>query len=49
MRLPVEKRQHIEQIEEISGFLFQSHISDKNLRRLELLTTSSDLVVAAMA
>ena len=49
MRMPREKRQHIEEREEIKGFLGQSNISEKNLTRLRTLTTSLDTEVAEMA
>lgn len=48
-RMPVEKRNAIEQKDEIFGFLKQSHISLKNIKRLELLKTSSDPKVAELA
>ena len=41
-QLPAEKRQVIEQKDEIAGYLTQSNISKKNLTRLKKLAKSSD-------
>jgi hypothetical protein len=48
-RMPVEKRNVIEQEDEIVGFLKQSHISSRNIKRLELLKTSPDPQIAELA
>jgi len=40
--MPKEDREAIEQEDEIFGFLRQSHISDKNITRLEKLCKSSN-------
>jgi hypothetical protein len=47
--MPAEKRLEIEQQREISSFLEQSHISEKNKKRLKLLTASSDPKLAEKA
>ena len=47
--MPLARRNAIEQQNEISGFLHQSHISTKNIKRLELLKTSPDPKTAALA
>jgi hypothetical protein len=47
--MPVEKRNVIEQEDEIVGFLKQSHISSRNIKRLELLKTSPDPQIAELA
>jgi len=49
MRLPREKRQFIEQEQEIYDFLTQSNISTKNLTRLEALSTSSNPEIVKIA
>jgi predicted hydrocarbon binding protein len=49
MRLPKDKRQHIEESEEIVGFLTQRNISEKNLARLMILAMSKDEKIAEMA
>jgi hypothetical protein len=49
MRLPVERRKHIEEMGEIAGFLRQSNISAKNLERLKILAGSVDAEVACLA
>src|SRR5262249_44509931 len=49
MQMPVEQRRHIEETQEICGFLAQSHIYNKNLARLEVLTASPDEEIARMA
>jgi hypothetical protein len=48
-RLPVEKRQNIEQKDEIFKFLRQSNISRKNLKRLQFLKSSGMPEVADLA
>ncbi len=48
-RLPAEKRQALEQKDEISGFLMQSNISKKNLARLKKLAKSSDEEISRWA
>ena len=48
-RLPRETRKHIEELDEILGFLTQSHISSKNIDRLKILVESSDKEVAGLA
>ena len=47
--LPVEKRQAIEQKDEIAGYLTQSNISKKNLARLKKLAKSSDEEISRWA
>src|SRR5882724_430895 len=49
MRLPSEKRRQIEELDETTGFLTQSNISEKNLKRLALLVESADEEVAQLA
>ena len=49
VRMPADKRLAIEQQREISVFLEQSHITEKNKKRLKLLTASSDLKLAEQA
>ena len=49
IQLPKEKRQFIEERNEIEGFLSQSNISDKNLDRLKRLTASPNSEIARMA
>lgn len=48
-RLPRSTRKHLEEVDEILGFLTQSHISDKNIERLKILVASSDKEVASLA
>ncbi len=48
-RRPKEERAVIEQEDEIFGFLEQSHISDKNITRLEKLCKSSDPRISELA
>jgi hypothetical protein len=48
-RLPRERRKHVEEVDEILGFLTQSHISSKNINRLKVLVESSDKEVAGLA
>jgi hypothetical protein len=47
--LPKDERQRIEAEDEIRGFLAQSHISQKNLRRLASLAGSADPETARLA
>jgi hypothetical protein len=47
--MPLEKRQSVEQKDEIFKFLRQSNISRKNLKRLQLLKTSDTPEVAELA
>jgi len=49
MQLPKEKRQFIEERDEIEGFLSQSNISKKNLWRLKTLMASPNSEIARMA
>ena len=48
-KLPRTIRKHIEEVDEILGFLTQSHVSDKNIGRLKILVESSDKEVASLA
>jgi hypothetical protein len=48
-RLPRSQRRAIEDRDDIFGFLQQSHISKKNLARLEQLAKSEELRVARLA
>lgn len=48
-QLPKDERQHIEESEEIIGFLAQRNISEKNLARLMRLAISKDEKIAEMA
>lgn len=48
-QMPLEKRQSIEQKDEIFGFLKQSHISENNVARLKTLVASDDRSVAELA
>ena len=47
--LPKEKREEIQCRDEISNYLHQSHISDKNMSRLRKLTLSHKEEIAEMA
>ena len=47
--MPKEKREAIEQEDEIFNYLRQSHISDKNVVRLKKLTESSNERIAERA
>jgi len=47
--LPRATGKHIEEVDEILGFLTQSHISSKNLERLKILAESADEEVAHLA
>ena len=49
MKLPLEVRRHIEEVDEVVGFLNQSNISAKNLERLQVLVESDDKEVAGLA
>ncbi|MBM4287431.1 MAG: hypothetical protein FJ135_04640 [Deltaproteobacteria bacterium] len=48
-RLPQAERRRLELEDEISGFLWQSHISKKNCARLKLLAASTDQHIAILA
>ena len=48
-KLPQTTRRHVEEVDEILGFLTQSHISSKNIGRLKILVESSDQEVATLA
>ena len=48
-RLPKEQREVIEQEDEIFGYLRQSHISDKNIERLKILSVSQETCIKDMA
>jgi ribosome-binding protein aMBF1 (putative translation factor) len=48
-RLPKEHREAVEQEQEVFGYLKQSHISDKNLRRLRTLASSDQPRIAELA
>ncbi len=48
-RMPKDKRDSIEQEEEIFNFLRQSHISNTNVKRLKALSTSADQHIAELA
>ena len=48
-RMPREKRQRIEQLDELYGFLDQSNISNRNIERLTTLTQATDLEVRELA
>lgn len=48
-RLPKEQIERVDLKEELSNFLRQSHISLKNLKRLETLSLHSDPGIAALA
>ncbi len=49
MKLPRATRQRIKDVDEIHGFLRQSHISARNLERLRILAESSEEEVARLA
>ncbi|HEY3038724.1 MAG TPA: hypothetical protein VGJ66_08305 [Pyrinomonadaceae bacterium] len=49
MKLPRELRKHIEEVDEVVGFLSQSNISTKNVARLKVLADSTDEEVARLA
>jgi hypothetical protein len=48
-QMPKDKRESIEQEEEIFGFLKQSHISGKNMTRLKMLASSNSLRIVELA
>jgi len=48
-RMPKEQREAIEQEDEIFGFLTQSHISAKNISRLQALTQTNNDKIATLA
>jgi len=47
--MPKEKRDAIEQTDEVFGYLGQSHISKKNMSRLKTLSSSSNERIAELA
>ena len=47
--MPKEKRENIEQEDEIFGFLKQSHISEKNVARLRILAASGNHRIGELA
>jgi hypothetical protein len=47
--MPREERDRIERVEELQGFLHQSRISEKNLKRLEALVEDADAEVVHLA
>src|SRR5215831_513177 len=47
--MPKSQRQIIENMDEISGFMRQSHISEKNVVRLEQMVKSENPQVATLA
>jgi hypothetical protein len=47
--MPREKRDRSERLDELHGFLHQSHISVKNLNRLEILGGHSEPEIATLA
>jgi hypothetical protein len=48
-KLPQVTRKQLVEVDEILGFLTQSHISSKNLERLKILADSLDEEVACLA
>ena len=48
-KIPEADRDAIEQEEEICGFMRQSHISDKNIARLRVLSASDNSRIADLA
>ncbi len=48
-RMPKEQREAIEQEEEIFGYLHRSHISEKNVQRLEALGASGNRRIVELA
>ena len=48
-RMPKKERESIEQKDEIFNFLRQSHISEKNITRLEQLLRSEDKKISELA
>ena len=49
VQMPKEEMDAIEQEEEIFGYLKQSHISEKNIRRLRTLAASNNSRIAELA
>jgi len=49
LRMPTEKRDSIEQEDEIFGFLKQSHISSKNVTLLKMLASSNNPKIRELA
>ncbi len=47
--MPKDEREAIESEDEIVGFMNQSHISDKNILRLQVLSESKDSRIAQLA
>jgi len=47
--LPKEERDAVDQEEEIFGYMEQSHISDKNVKRLQILSASENERIAELA
>jgi hypothetical protein len=48
-RTPRERRDFIDQEQEIFGYMEQSHISDKNIERLKILSSSPDMRIRDLA
>jgi hypothetical protein len=48
-RMPREKRDRIERLDEFHGFLHQSNISGKNIKRIEVVAHHGDAEVTALA
>ena len=49
LKLPASVRKHVEEVDEVVGFLSQSNISAKNIARLQSLVVSQDGEVARLA
>jgi hypothetical protein len=47
--MPKERRDAIEQEQELFGYMAQSHISDKNIERLRKLSSSADARIKDLA
>jgi phosphoenolpyruvate carboxylase len=47
--MPREKRDRIERLAELHGFLHQSNISEQNVKRLEVLCSHAEATVATLA
>ena len=47
--MPREKRERIERLDELHGFLDQSNISENNLKRLQVLRSHAEPEVARLA
>lgn len=47
--MPRERRDSIEQEQEKFGYMEQSHISDKNIERLKILSSSADTRIKELA